>query len=178
MLKYTQMETTDPQGEQLTQVDQNNRIIGPIARKEAHDKDVYYRTIYVLIMNDKNQVLCQRRSPTKDLFPNCWDLSVGGHVNYGKSYVETAVREIGEEMGIEVKEEELNLKGEVLVTLPKSKEFFNVFEYRLKPGQSIKASAEEVSQTAWMTIDEIKKSMTEKTLLWYERPEQVVSALY
>lgn len=171
--------TTDPQEELLTQVDEKNQVVGGISRKEAHGKGgIYYRTIYVLIINEKGEVLVQKRSPTKDLYPDCWDISVGGHVDFRKSYEETAVREVGEEMGIKITETDLVYKGEVLVKLPKSKEFFYVFEYHIKPGDKIISVKEEVAETGWMTIPEIKKSMREKTREWYARPEQVVVALY
>ena len=171
--------TTDPQGELLTQVDEHNQIIGSINRGAAHETPgVYYRTIYVLVKNDRGEVLIQKRSSTKDLYPNYWDLSVGGHVNFGQSYENTAARELGEELGINVSEKDLDAKGEVLVRLPNSGEYFNVYEYKLKPGETISASDEEINDTRWMKIEEIKKSMAEKSLQWYERPEQVIAALY
>ena len=36
-----------------------------------------------------------------ELFPNCYDFSVGGHVNSGENYEEAAYRELKEELGIE-----------------------------------------------------------------------------
>jgi isopentenyldiphosphate isomerase len=171
--------TTDPQGELITQVDEHNQIIGSISRGRAHETPgVYYRTIYVLVKNDRGEVLIQKRSTTKDLYPNCWDLSVGGHVNFGQSYEETAARELSEELGLDVSEKDLNCKGEVLVRLPNSGEYFKVFEYSLKPGETVSASEEEINDTGWMTVEDIKKSMADKTLQWYERPEQIISALY
>lgn len=175
----TRAETTDPQDELLTQVDEHNRVIGSINRKAAHETPgVYYRTIYVLVINDKGEVLIQRRSVTKDLYPNCWDLSVGGHVNFGKSYEETASRELEEELRLKNTEKDLTYKGEVLVRLPMSGEFFHVYEYRLKSGESVTASTEEVSKTDWMTMEAIKASMATRSLQWYPRPEQVIAALY
>ncbi|MCL5090970.1 MAG: hypothetical protein M1514_03100 [Patescibacteria group bacterium] len=76
MVKNT-VKTTDPQGELLTQVDGHNQVVGEISRKAAHKTPgVFYRTIYVLVFNEKGEVLLQKRSPTKDLYPDCWDLSV------------------------------------------------------------------------------------------------------
>src|SRR4030042_2516072 len=105
--------TTDPQGELLIQVDEHNNVIGSISRGEAHEKQgVFYRTIYVLVKDENDKVLTQQRSATKDLYPNCWDLSVGGHVNFGKTFEETAVRELDEEIGLDLKKEDLIKKGE------------------------------------------------------------------
>ena len=51
----------------------------------------------VLITNDNNQVLLQRRSDTGE-----WCIP-GGAMEIGETYIETATREIREEVGIEVK---------------------------------------------------------------------------
>ncbi len=171
--------TSDPQEELLTQVDENNSVIGSISRGKAHNiVGVFYRTIYVLVFNDQGEVLIQKRSPSKDLYPNRWDLSVGGHVNFGKNYLETAIREVKEELGFKVDKTNLIFKGEVLVKLSKAGEFFSVFEYKLNPDQVISANIEEVDETKWMTIVDIKKSMANKLLDWYDRPLQVIRALY
>jgi isopentenyldiphosphate isomerase len=171
--------TTDPQSELLTKVDKNNKVIGSIPRGVAHKSpDIIYRTIFVVVKNDKDKVLLQKRSSTKDLYPDCWDLSVGGHVNFGKSYIETAVQELKEELGIKASAKELNFIGEVLVKLPASNEFFHVFEYTLKPTDKIQLEADEVSDTKWMSINEIKESMQQQKLKWYPRPKQVIKALY
>ena len=171
--------TTDPQDELLTQVDSKNKVIGPIPRGIAHKSpDIFYRTIFVVIKDNKEKILIQKRSSTKDLYPDCWDLSVGGHVNYGRDYAETAVEELKEELGIITPAEELILIGEVLVKLPSSNEFFHVFEYRLKPTDKIELEAEEVSSTVWMSTKEVKESMQQQKLKWYPRPEQVFKALY
>ena len=171
--------TTDPQGELLTQVDENNNVVGSIPRGEAHKKPgVFYRTIFVLVKNASEEVLIQKRSPTKDLYPNCWDLSVGGHVNFGDSYEDTAAREVEEELGVKVSKEELVTKGDVLVKLLNSGEFFRIFEYTLKPGEMVTTSEDEIGDTKWMKIEDIKKSMEDKTIQWYARPEQVIAALY
>jgi len=175
----TNTKTTDPQGELLTLVNEKNEVIGSIQRGRAHKKlDAIYRTIYVLIIDQNDNVLIQKRSPTKDLYPNCWDLSVGGHVNFGHGYKDTAVREIEEELGLKVNPKDLFSKGQVLVRLPGPGEYFEVFEYRLKEGESIKPLKEEISNTKWMSMADIKQSMKQKTLKWYARPLQTIEALY
>ncbi|MBU2592613.1 MAG: NUDIX domain-containing protein [Patescibacteria group bacterium] len=171
--------TTDPQEELLTEVNSNNEVIGSISREVAHNSpDKIYRTIFVVVKDKTNKILLQKRSSTKDLYPDCWDLSVGGHVNYGKSYLETAVKELEEELGIVTPAKELKFVGEVLVKLPTSNEFFHVFEYKLKPKDNIKLETNEVSKTIWMSIGQVKKTMQQQKLKWYARPLQVIKALY
>jgi isopentenyldiphosphate isomerase len=170
---------TDPQEELLTQVDQKNNVIGGIKRGVAHSsKNTYYRTIFVLVKNERDEILIQKRSPTKDLYPNCWDLSVGGHVIYGDTYEETALRELEEELGIKADLMDLVEKGEVLVLLPSSNEYFHVFEYKLKKTDSIKLAIEEVVETRWLGLKDLKQSMIDKNSNWYPRPLQIVKAIY
>ena len=167
------------QSELLTEVDKNNKVIGSISRGVAHNSpDKIYRTIFVVVKDKDKKILLQKRSSTKDLYPECWDLSVCGHVAYGKSYLETAVKELAEELGIVASKNDLKLIGEVLVNLPKSNEFFQVFEYCLKSSDTIKIKIDEVDKTTWMSIDQIKESMKKEQNKWYPRPLQVVAALY
>lgn len=164
--------TTDPQNELLTEVDEANKVIGPIPRGVAHQSGKYYRTIYVMVRDSQGRVLLQKRSATKDLYPNCLDLSVGGHVEWGSSYLETAVRELKEELGLTVDSQDLKFLKEVLVTLPQSHEYFHVFEYWLKPGDKLVLATAEVADISWVTPDELK------SLDFYPRPAQIIRALY
>ena len=51
-----------------------------------------------LIVDDDQRIFVQRRSATRSLFPNCWDV-VGGHVEAGESLEAALEREITEETG-------------------------------------------------------------------------------
>ena len=46
-------------------------------------------------------ILVPKRSSNRKIFPNCYDFSVGGHVNSGESYEKAAYRELKEELGID-----------------------------------------------------------------------------
>lgn len=171
--------TTDPQDEQLIQVDENNRVIGSISRANAHsDGDKIYRTIFIIVKDNHGKILLQKRSQTKDLYPGCWDLSVGGHVKYGQSYVAAATEELREELGIKANENDLDFLGEVLVTLKKSKEFFHVFEYELKKNDVVNIANNEVDAVKWMTMEEVRFSMKNEVNQWYARPLQVFEAIF
>ncbi len=173
------MNTTDSQSELLTEVDNRNQVIGPITRSLAHHGGgKFYRTIYILAKDHTGKILIQKRSASKDLYPNCMDLSVGGHVNFGESYLEAAVRELKEELGIIAPPSNLKFIKEVLVTLPTSNEFFKVFEYSLKPTDHLNLSTEEISSISWMTDTEIRQSIQSDPQNWYPRPIQVFASIY
>lgn len=63
--------------------------------------DLSSHEISVFVLNDRGEVLLQRRSSNKKYYPNTWALCTG-HVEEGESSREAAVREIKEELGISV----------------------------------------------------------------------------
>jgi len=75
-------------------VDQNNNLIGEMKEKtQAHKDGNFHRTAHIWIMNDKKELLIQKRSATKKSHPNCWDISGAGHIRTGESVTEGAIRE-------------------------------------------------------------------------------------
>jgi len=89
--------------EVLTQVTEEDEIIGPVLRSLVHgNPSLIHRSVHVLILNSVGKLLLQKRSIHKDTQPGKWDTSVGGHVGYGQSYLEAAHRETEEELGIKL----------------------------------------------------------------------------
>lgn len=71
-----------------------------LPRGEIHKKGLWHRIIVVAIVNEKNQILMQQRSATKDKNPNMWDISVTGHLSTGQDSLTAATREISEEVSV------------------------------------------------------------------------------
>ena len=93
--------------------DYNNNPTGEIKEKtQAHEDGKFHRTAHVWIMNDKKELLLQKRSATKKSHPNFWDISGVGHIRAGETVIEGAIRELKEELGVEVKEEGLLIHEE------------------------------------------------------------------
>ena len=49
----------------------------------------------------------QKRSASKKLWPNLWDVTVGGHVDSGEFGRQTLIRETKEELGIQLSDEDV-----------------------------------------------------------------------
>lgn len=82
-------------------VDANDQVIGRVRRGAAHqDPTLVHRSVQILIFTSSGQLLLQRRSASKDLFPGCYCASASGHVASGEDYDSTAKRELAEELGI------------------------------------------------------------------------------
>jgi 8-oxo-dGTP diphosphatase len=54
-----------------------------------------------LVVDDAGRIFFQKRSATRTLFPNTWDV-VGGHVEAGETLHDTLQREVTEETGWEL----------------------------------------------------------------------------
>lgn len=66
-----------------------------------HREGLWHRAANVLLFRDDGQLLLQYRSPTKDVCPCVWDLSVAEHLLPGERYVDGAHRGLREELAIE-----------------------------------------------------------------------------
>ncbi len=96
--------------ELLTHVsDDDSVVIGPVERWRVHGNPaLVHRSAHVLVVHPGDgTLLLQKRSERKDTHPGKWDTSVGGHVAFGHDYLETALREAAEELGLQVTEGEL-----------------------------------------------------------------------
>lgn len=67
----------------------------------------YHRAISILIMNSDEEILFQKRSAIKKVYPNLWSMFLKGHIRSGENKEEASVREIKEEIGIDVLPSEL-----------------------------------------------------------------------
>lgn len=86
--------------EYLDIFDENNKSLNEKKeRKIVHEKGLWHREIAVWILNEKNEILIQKRAATKKLAPNKWALCAG-HIISGETIIEAALREVEEEVGI------------------------------------------------------------------------------
>lgn len=163
----TKVVTTDPLNEVFPIVDKNDIVIGRTTRKNANSNpDIIHRSVNIFIYNRAGELLIQQRSPTKDTYPSTWAVGVGGHVEYGDEYLPTAVREISEELGLSINPTELIVLGKTLVHLPNENEFSQVYEYHATKDLTIRHSPDEISQTKFVTVSEMKLMLTDPNVSW------------
>ena len=85
-------------------VNERDEVIGQAPRKEVHARGLWHRAVHVLVFNASGQVFLQKRSMKKDSAPGKWDSSSSGHLDTGEDYDACAVREVREEIGIQLTE--------------------------------------------------------------------------
>lgn len=86
-----------------------------VTRKVAHRNGIRHRTSHLWLLRIHNgtvQVLLQKRSLNKDSFPGCYDISSAGHIPAGDGFVESALRELKEELGVDAEEDKLIYCGQ------------------------------------------------------------------
>ena len=93
--------------EYLDILDEHGEPTGKIIeRTTAHEKGILHRTSHVWICRKHNsniQILLQKRSRNKDSNPGCYDISSAGHIPAGSDFIDSALRELQEELGINAK---------------------------------------------------------------------------
>jgi 16S rRNA (adenine1518-N6/adenine1519-N6)-dimethyltransferase len=114
---------SDP-GELLAVVDQNDRPLRAMARGTIHQENLLHRAVHILLVNDRGDLLLQKRSHRKDRFPQRWDSSAAGHVDADESYQECAMRELWEEIGVTAT---LTETGGVVASEATGHEFIKIF---------------------------------------------------
>jgi len=90
----------DYSNEILEVVDHEDRVMGTERRGVIHARGLMHRSAQVLLFNSPGELFLQKRSTHKDEFPGLWDSSAAGHLAPGESYLQCALRELEEELGI------------------------------------------------------------------------------
>ncbi len=145
-------------------VNEMDEIIGKISEDMQNTvKPSQLRFINIIIINDDKKILVPKRSFNRRIFPNCYDFSVGGHVNSGEEYEEAAYRELKEELGI------VNVKLQEVAYFSPYYSDSNTFQkvYILKYNNEIKNYDQDgIEKIYYMTKEEIQELMKDKPSLF------------
>ncbi len=80
------------------------------SRGDIHRDGDWHASVHVWVyrkINGETQLLLQQRSFEKDSFPGCFDAGCTGHVDAGEDYIQAALREVKEELGLDILSSEL-----------------------------------------------------------------------
>lgn len=149
-------------------VDENGIPTGEtVERSQAHALGIRHRTVHIWVVNErdgKTCVLLQKRADNKDSFPGRFDTSSSGHIQAGDAPLESAIRELGEELGIHADASDLEEAGTFRIEY--EMEFYNkifhdnevafVYAYR-KPVEirELTLQEEEVSDAQWFELETV-----------------------
>ena len=150
------------------------------SRKECHEKGLWHKAIVVqIISTDNKRVLLQKRSANKRMWPNLWDVASGGHVLAGELGYQAGIREAKEELGVDLKRDELEFIG-ATTSENIQKDIINRHynEYYIVHKDidlnDITIQEDEVQEVKWFNVEELKKrvnnnfeELTDKVELWH-----------
>ncbi|MGB3442090.1 MAG: NUDIX domain-containing protein [Actinophytocola sp.] len=88
--------------ERVERVDEHDRVVGVVDRDDAVRNGWFHRVAATVCRDTRGRYLVYRRADGITRFPGHHDVCVGGAVAVGESYAAAAVRELREELGIDV----------------------------------------------------------------------------
>lgn len=154
IMKYT------PDAEIWDLYSENRELLGrDHIRGEQLPIDGYHLVVHVWIRNSKGEYLISQRSANRSRYPLMWEC-VGGSVLKGEDSLQGALREVKEEVGIDLEPD----KGHVLFTKVRKimegkivNDIVDVwlFDYDGEANLS-DATTDEVAQVAWMNGGQIR----------------------
>ncbi len=133
----------------------------------------YHLVVHVCVFNTKGQMLIQQRQPFKEGWSNLWDITVGGSAVAGDTSRSAAVREVMEEIGLALSEDELRPVMSVNFNGGFDDMYVVTRDIDLS---SLKLQYEEVQAVKWADMDEILTLIREKRFIPYS--ESVIGLLF
>ena len=140
-------------------VDEADRVIGKASRAQVHDRKLLHRAVHVFIQSRSDHWLLQRRSEQKDVEPLLWTTSCSGHVDSGEEYIESAVRECKEELGLDLDLFNIREVFRCSACLETGNEFVRV--YLCRSTEKIYPHPGEICETRELRLDEIESELSE-----------------
>ena len=158
-------------------LDEDGRPNGIVQeRGVVHWEGSLHGTVHIWITRETErgtEVLLQKRSANKDSNPGCLDISSAGHMQAGAGVMESALRELQEELGIEAAPEDLEFIGthkagyekEFYGRMFRDRELMHVFLYnRPVEIEKLHLQEEEVESVQWVPLEELKNMVYERSV--------------
>lgn len=151
---------SDSATEWLDIVDEYDTVVGRAPRDLIHRERHWHRSAHIALFNSRGQVFVQLRSKNKDNSAGLWDTSAAGHVNSGESYEQCAVRELFEELGVQITADQLEWAGRLR---PESRNGFEFTEiYIVRSDQTLTLQQEEIDDGRWTSSTKLDAWVTER----------------
>lgn len=87
-------------------LDERGAVVAVVPRSRMRAENLRHRGVAIVVC-DGSRVLVHQRASWKDVWPSRWDLAFGGVCDVGERFSDAALRELAEEAGITVAEDEL-----------------------------------------------------------------------
>jgi isopentenyldiphosphate isomerase len=140
-------------GEELVEViDDEGAVVATVSRQEMRDRNLLHRSVLVAVVNGADELLVHKRAAWKDLWPDTWDVAVGGVVAPGEAWESAAARELVEETGVVA---ELGYLGEDTYADDDVRELARIYHARSEGPFSFDDG--EIVEAAWVPLDQVRQ---------------------
>lgn len=132
-------------------------------KAEAHKSGLWHPCVHIWIYNAQKEVLLQQRVKAKETFPGYWDVSVAGHIETGEDSRIAGLRELSEELGVDVKPDQLEIIGSFSSEFVHKhnfidREFHDVYLCKMNMADcKFRLQKEEVSDVKWISVLELER---------------------
>jgi isopentenyldiphosphate isomerase len=138
----------------LDLVNENDEVVEQKGRTEVHANQLTnYRVINCFIKRSDGKLWIPRRQSNKRLFPNCLDVSCGGHVSSGETYEEAFAKEMMEELNIDVTKTPYKELGTCRPHLDGTSAFMHVYE--IESDEAPQYNPEDFTGYEWLSPLEV-----------------------
>ncbi|MCX8147645.1 MAG: isopentenyl-diphosphate Delta-isomerase [Thermaurantimonas aggregans] len=147
--------------EHVILVDAHDRELGLMEKMEAHQKGLLHRAFSVFVLNDKKELLLQRRAFDKYHSGGLWTNTCCSHPRKDEDVEAAAHRRLKEEMGFDCELEKVLdfvYRADFSDGLTEH-EFDHVFVGYYNGSPQI--NTQEVAEYKWMPLDEVKRDLQE-----------------
>ncbi len=143
--------------ELLEVLDENGELTGDILDKnKIHKEGKYHKEVALVLLNNKGEILLQKRASTKEIEPNKWSWH-GGHVIAGETNIEAIIRETKEELGITLSEDQIKLLAELKRDKLPNRQFTTAYYSKCDLNMNdFSIQMEELSEIRWFNFSEFK----------------------
>jgi len=149
-------------------VNERDEVIDRQPRSEVHRLGLKHRAIHVLVFNARGETFLQKRSMTKDREPGKWDSSTSGHLDSGEDYDACAVRELREEIGLDIPAQAVATGASPpprrlfkIAACPETDWEF-VWVYRCHAEGPFRLHPDEIERGGWFAPDAVTRWIAEK----------------
>lgn len=134
-------------------VDEYDNELGKVTRKQAHEEGLLHRIAVIIVTDPDGNVLVQERMSGK------LDHSSAGHVSVGETYLQTATRELYEELGMNNVELKYIGKGVTDEEALGGGHVKHIYEVYTCSGEPKVLAEGEVKSVFWMSPNDILTEM-------------------
>lgn len=132
-------------------------------RTLVHRDGELHPTVHIWLIKRRDMgvfVLLQKRAHEKEINPDCFDVSAAGHVSQGEEFRHTALKEVHEELGLDIDRSKLEFIGLKRAEYHKGcindNELVAVYICRENINtEDLVLQSSEVSEVCWAEIDEL-----------------------